>query len=421
MNLVNLLNTIRDNASSVYKDTIPEATRTNIESIQAVMTDPTQGVVQNEFVSALLNMIILQVIHDKSFKDPLAELKKGNKPLGDTVEEIYANYVQAKGYDPAGTDLLTRELPDVKAIYHKMNRKDKYAVNINQDMLGKAFASYDKLESMISSLINTLSKSAERDEFTLIKQLFAQAYESGALTEIAVPDPTVNETNAKAFTKAVKIVSGDMQFPSARYNGWLRVQSTDIKPIVTNSTRDEQILIVSNATDVSLDVDYLAGIFNLEKGEFNNTRKIVIDEFPVPGMVACLVDREFFQVFDDLMRFSEFFNADNLETKYYLHVWQTLSYSSLVNAVCFMASSDSDNDGSVEEFTVTYTLASGTSSSNKRTKVLEGSKYTTTISGATAVAVTMGGETVSGAYNSTTKKVTINEVTGNIVITATKS
>ena len=421
MNLVNLLNTIRDNASSVYKDTIPEATRTNIESIQAVMTDPTQGVVQNEFVSALLNMIILQVIHDKSFKDPLAELKKGNKPLGDTVEEIYANYVQAKGYDPAGTDLLTRELPDVKAIYHKMNRKDKYAVNINQDMLGKAFASYDKLESMISSLINTLSKSAERDEFTLIKQLFAQAYESGALTEIAVPDPTVNETNAKAFTKAVKIVSGDMQFPSARYNGWLRVQSTDIKPIVTNSTRDEQILIVSNAVDVSLDIDYLAGIFNLEKGEFNNTRKIVIDEFPVPGMVACLVDREFFQVFDDLMRFSEFFNADNLETKYYLHVWQTLSYSSLVNAVCFMASSDSDNDGSVEEFTVTYTLASGTSSSNKRTKVLEGSKYTTTISGATAVAVTMGGETVSGAYNSTTKKVTINEVTGNIVITATKS
>lgn len=421
MNLVNLLNTIRDNASSVYKDTIPEATRTNIESIQAVMTDPTQGVVQNEFVSALLNMIILQVIHDKSFKDPLAELKKGNKPLGDTVEEIYANYVQAKGYDPAGTDLLTRELPDVKAIYHKMNRKDKYAVNINQDMLGKAFASYDKLESMITSLINTLSKSAERDEFTLIKQLFAQAYESGALTEIAVPDPTVNETNAKAFTKAVKIVSGDMQFPSARYNGWLRVQSSDIKPIVTNSTRDEQILIVSNATDVSLDVDYLAGIFNLEKGEFNNTRKIVIDEFPVPGMVACLVDREFFQVFDDLMRFSEFFNADNLETKYYLHVWQTLSYSSLVNAVCFMASSDSDNDGSVEEFTVTYTLATGTSSSNKRTKVLEGSKYTTTISGATAVAVTMGGETVSGAYNSTTKKVTINEVTGNIVITATKS
>jgi len=421
MNLVNLLNTIRDNASSVYKDTIPEATRTNIESIQAVMTDPTQGVVQNEFVSALLNMIILQVVHDKSFKDPLAELKKGNKPLGDTVEEIYANYVQAKGYDPAGTDLLTRELPDVKAIYHKMNRKDKYAVNINQDMLGKAFASYDKLESMISSLINTLSKSAERDEFTLIKQLFAQAYESGALTEIAVPDPTVNETNAKAFTKAVKIVSGDMQFPSARYNGWLRVQSTDIKPIVTNSTRDEQILIVSNATDVSLDVDYLAGIFNLEKGEFNNTRKIVIDEFPVPGMVACLVDREFFQVFDDLMRFSEFFNADNLETKYYLHVWQTLSYSSLVNAVCFMASSDSDNDGSVEEFTVTYTLASGTSSSNKRTKVLEGSKYTTTISGATSVAVTMGGNAVANAYNSTTKKVTIDSVTGNIVITATKS
>lgn len=421
MNIENLLNTIRDNASSVYQNTIPEATRTNIADIQAVMTDPAHGVVQNEFINALLNMIIIQVIQERSFKDPLGELKKGNKPLGDTVEEIYANYVQAKGYDPAGTDLLTRELPDVKAVYHKMNRKDKYAVNINQDMLGKAFASYEKLDTFISSLINTLVKSAERDEFTLIKQLFAQAYESGAMTEIAVPDPTISEENAKAFTKAVKIVSGDMQFPSDKYNGWLRVQSADNKPIVTNSTKDEQILIVSNAVDVSLDVDYLAGIFNLDKGEFNNTRKIVIDAFPVHGMVACLVDREFFQVWDDLYRFTEFFNADNIETKYILHVWQTLSFSSLVNSVCFMASSDSDNDGSVEEFTVTYTMASGTSSSNKRTKVLEGSKYTTTISGATSVAVTMGGNAVANAYNSTTKKVTIDSVTGNIVITATKS
>jgi len=418
MNIENLLNTIRDNASSVYQNTIPEATRTNIADIQAVMTDPAHGVVQNEFINALLNMIIIQVIQDKSFKDPLSELKKGNKPLGDTVEEIYANYVQAKGYDPAGTDLLTRELPDVKAIYHKMNRKDKYAVNINQDMLGKAFASYEKLESFISSLINTLVKSAERDEFTLIKQLFAQAYESGAMTEIAVPDPTLSEANAKAFTKAVKIVSGDMQFPSDRYNGWLRVQSSDIKPIVTNSTKDEQILIVSNAVDVSLDVDYLAGIFNLDKGEFNNTRKIVIDEFPVKGMVACLVDREFFQVWDDLYRFTEFFNSDNIETKYYLHVWQTLSFSSLVNSVCFMASSDSDSDGDVEEFSVTYTLADGITSSNKRTKVNEGSRYSTTITGATSVSVTMGGSAVANAYDSTTKKVTIDEVTGAIIITA---
>lgn len=418
MNIENLLNTIRDNASSVYQNTIPEATRTNIAEIQAEMTNPANGVVQNEFISSLLNMIILQVIHDKSFKDPLAELKKGTKPLGDTIEEVYANYVQAKGYDASGEDLLDRELPDVKCAYHKMNRKDKYAVNINQEMLGKAFGSYEKLESMISSLINTLSKSAERDEFTLIKQLFAQAYESGAMTEVVVPDPTISEENAKDFTKAVKIVSGDMVFPSDRYNGWLNVQSTDEVPIVTNSTKEEQILIVSNAVDVSLDIDYLAGIFNLDKGEFNNTKKIVIDEFPVNGMVACLVDRAFFQVYDDLMRFAEFSNPDNLETKYYLHVWQTLAYSPLVNSVCFMTGSDADSDDTIETFDVTYTLGTGVTSSNKRTKASEGSQYTTKLTGATTVTVTMGGTEVEDAYSSTTNKVTIDSVTGDIVIDA---
>ena len=33
--------------------------------------------------------------------------------------------------------------------------------------------------------------------------------------------------------------------------------------------------------------------------EFNDTRKIVIDAFPDPSIRACLVDEQFFQVYDD--------------------------------------------------------------------------------------------------------------------------
>lgn len=420
MDLTGVLNTIRDNASDIYRDRIPEATRTNIEDIQAGMTNPNNAVVTNEFITTLLNMIIKQVIITKFFSDPLKSLKKGAKPLGDTIEEIYANFVQAKGYDPTGADLLTRELPDVKAVYHRMNRKDKYKITVSPEMIQKAFSSYERLSSFIQSIINTLYNSSELDEFVLMKQLIKQACDNNAMKVVTVADPTASESNAKAFIKAVKIVSGDMVFANSNNNAYLTSQTTDVKPIITNTPKAEQVLIIDNATDVSVAIDVLASVFNMSVAEFNDTRKIVIDAFPDPSIRACLVDEQFFQVYDDLVMFKEFENGEGLYRNYYLHVWQTLAYSNLVNAVAFKVASDKDSDGTVEEFTVTYTLKSGVKSSNKAKKVIEGTSYSTNLTGVAAgdtVAVTMGGTAVtSTAYNSTTKTINIAEVTGAIVI-----
>lgn len=421
MDLVGVLNTIRDNASDIYRSRIPEATRTNIQDIQEGMTNPNNAVVTNEFISTLLNMIIKQVIHNKFFSDPLKSLKKGTKPLGDTIEEIYANFVQAKGFDPTGADLLDREMPDVKAVYHRMNRQDRYKITISPEQIQKAFASYDKLESFIQTIINTLYNSSELDEFVLMKQLIKQAIDNNAMKVVTIPDPVASEQNAKDFIKAVKIVSGDMVFANSNNNAYLESQSTDNKALITCTPKSEQILIIDNATDVSVSIEVLAYVFNMSVAEFNDTRKIVIDAFPDESIRACLVDEQFLQVYDDLVLFKEFENAEGLYKNYYLHVWQTLAYSNLVNAVCFKVASDEDSDGTVEEFTITNTLKSGVKTSNKAKKISEGSSYSAILTGVAAgdtVAVTMGGTAVtSTAYNSTNKTINIDSVTGNIVVT----
>jgi len=421
MDLVGVLNTIRDNASDIYRSRIPEATRTNIQDIQEGMTNPNNAVVTNEFISTLLNMIIKQVIHNKFFSDPLKSLKKGTKPLGDTIEEIYANFVQAKGFDPTGADLLQREMPDVKAVYHRMNRQDRYKITISPEQIQKAFASYDKLESFIQTIINTLYNSSELDEFVLMKQLIKQAIDNNAMKVVTIPDPVASEQNAKDFIKAVKIVSGDMVFANSNNNAYLSSQSTDTKALITCTPKSEQILIIDNATDVSVSIEVLAYVFNMSVAEFNDTRKIVIDAFPDESIRACLVDEQFLQVYDDLLLFKEFENAEGLYKNYYLHVWQTLAYSNLVNAVAFKVASDTDSDGTVEEFTITNTLKSGVKTSNKAKKISEGSSYSAILTGVAAgdtVAVTMGGTAVtSTAYNSTNKTINIDSVTGNIVVT----
>lgn len=421
MDLVGVLNTIRDNASDIYRNRIPEATRTNIQDIQEGMTNPNNAVVTNEFISTLLNMIIKQVIHNKFFSDPLKSLKKGTKPLGDTIEEIYANFVQAKGFDPTGAELLQREMPDVKAVYHRMNRQDKYKVTISPEQIQKAFASYDKLESFIQTIINTLYNSSELDEFVLMKQLIKQAIDNNAMKVVTIPDPVSSEQNAKDFIKAVKIVSGDMVFANANNNAYLESQSTDNKALITCTPKSEQILIIDNATDVSVSIEVLAYVFNMSVAEFNDTRKIVIDAFPDENLRACLVDEQFFQVYDDLLMFKEFDNGEGLYKNYILHVWQTLAYSNLVNAVAFRVATDSDTDGQLETYTVTRTLATGVKSSNRRNKTEEGSSYSTTLSGIKpehTVTVTMGGNNItSTAYDEETGEIEIASVIGNIVIT----
>lgn len=420
MDAIEVLNTIRDNASQAYQDRVPVATRNNIEEVGEAITDLNNAVVYNEFINTLANMIYAPMLIKKSWQNPLGKFKKGKKTFGDTVEEVYNNFIKAQTFDQTGAGLLTRHLPDTKVVFHRMNRQDSYVLTDSPESLAKAFKSYEGLAEYLENLFTTIRNSAELDEYVLMRNLFEEAYNNNALKVIAVADPQASEANAKALIKAIKTVSGDMEFANSNNNAYLTAQSTDNKPIVTFSKKDEQVLIIDNPTDVQCNTEVLAYAFGRDLLTFNTEVKQVIDAFPVKGMVAALVDKNFFQVYDDLFTFREFENGLGLYRNHILHVWQTLGYSILCNAVAFVVASDQNSDGDIaDEYTVSYTLKTGVTSTNKRTSVLEGSTYKTTLKGVEAgdtVTVTMGGTNItSTAYEDGVVK--IDTVSGNIVIT----
>ena len=421
MDAIEVLNTIRDNASQAYQDRVPEATRTNIEEVGEAITNLNNAVVYNEFISTLANMLYAPMLIKKSWSNPLGKFKKGKKTFGDTVEEVYNNFIKAQTFDQTGSGLLTRHLPDTKVVFHRMNRQDSYVLTDSPEALAKAFKSYEGVSEYLENLFTTIRNSAELDEYILMRELIAQAYESNAMVVVPVADPTASKANADAFIKTVKTVSGDMVFPNEHNNAYLTAQSDDNKPITTFSKLDEQIFIIDNPTNVSVAVDSLAYAFNKSVLEWNSTQKEVIDAFPVEGMVACLVDRNFFQVYDDLFTFREFENGLGLYRNHILHVWQTLGFSILCNAVCFVIASDQNSDGDIaDQYTVTLTLKTGVTSTNKRTAIEEGATYKTTlkgVKGTDTVAVTVGGVTDASAYDSDTGVVKIEKVSGNIAIT----
>lgn len=413
--LVEILNTIRDNSSAEYQERVPEATRDNIVAVGDPIIN--YSPIANEFVSALINRIAFTIIQSKIRKNPLEMFKKGNKPLGDDVQEVFINLAEGSTYDQTGANLLNRKLPDVKVVYHRMNRQDIYKVTINQPLLAKAFVSYNNLQSFINGIINSLYAGDEYDQFILFKNVLNEAINTNGIKLVAV-DAVEDESTGKAFVKLLRTLSTNMTFMSSDFNAYLDVQSTDIKPIKTFTPRENQVIVIRSDVDASIDVDVLAAAFNMDKAEFL-ARRIIVDKFDNEGVLAVLMDIATPQIYDDLYRMESFYNPEGLYWNYMLHHWQTLSYSLFTNAIAF-------TDFSKADYSVTYTLDAGITSTNTATTKRAGSSYQTTLKLGEGVVlddveVTMGGTDITtDVYDSDTKKIVIPSVSGAIVITATK-
>ena len=66
-------------------------------------------------------------------------------------------------------------------------------------------------------------------------------------------------------------------------------------------------------------------------------QRVLIDNFAnLTGVVAALVDESFFMVFDNLIEFTEQYNAQGLYWNYFLHVWKTFSTSPFATAILFL-------------------------------------------------------------------------------------
>lgn len=334
-NMVNVLNTIRANASEAYQSRVPVATQSNITEVGAgVMSFKAT---ENEFLSALVNKIAMTIVHNKTFRNPLAVLKKGTIPLGKNLEEIYTNPATGTVFDPSGADLLARNLPDVKAIYHTMNRQGKYKVTVSKAQLITAFRSYAELEKLLNTIVNSIYSGDNLDEFMLMKELFASAITGGKLKTVDIT--AVSDTDsAKAFVKSVKTVGQAMTFPSKSFNSYYDInKDNDAKPVITWTPLENQVLILRNDVSVEVDVELLAQAFNVSYTDLQQ-RTIVVDGFgSATNCNAILCDAAFVQVYDQLQQMENFHNGEGLYDNFIYHHWQMYSLSLFANAVAFMS------------------------------------------------------------------------------------
>ena len=326
-------NVIREDSSTVFMNTVPSATADNINTIANILFDSSYTPQLNEFVSNLVNRIALTIIKNKSFTNPLAMFKKGSVPLGTDIQEVYEDRIDAEKYEISNTEmakLLTITDPKTHVAYYRRNRQDMYTKTIAREALQGAFVSWDKFESYIEAITTSLYSSNYIDEFKYTKDLLDGAYNQGKVITSVVSKP-VDASTSKAFLKQVRALYTKMSLPSTEYNAY-SLMSGSGKKITTWTDKDRIVLIITADALANLDVEALASAFNIDKADFMG-RVITIDQFDNDEIVAVMCDEAFLQIYDNLLRFDEFYNARVMAWNEYLHAWGTYAISPFANCV----------------------------------------------------------------------------------------
>lgn len=354
-NSVEILNTIRANATPYYKQMIPKAAdnTASVRAIGNVMMN--YEPLQNEFLSSLYNRIGRVIITSKMYYNPWAPFKKGLMELGETTEEIFVNIAKAHTFNPekAESDFMKREIPDVRAAFHTMNYQKFYKATISNDQLRQAFLSWQGITDLIAKIVDAMYTAHNYDEFQVTKYMLARNILNGMLYGHTVP--TVSKENASDIVTEVKAISNELVYESTNYN---------VAGVYTFTEKNDQFIITNARFDAIMDVNVLAAAFNMDKAEFMGHR-VQIDGFdriddarmqqlfaddPNAGYVpltsdekaalaavpAIIVDRDYFMIFDNLYKFTEDYNGEGLYWQYWYHAWKTFSTSPFANGVVFV-------------------------------------------------------------------------------------
>lgn len=346
---VDILNTIRANAPYEYQSMVPEIHDTkDIPRVGEVIYGYPNCA--NYFITSLINRIALVHVKAAVFNNAYAELKKGYLDFGETVEEVFVNIAKAREFsaEKAAERELKRTLPDVRSAFHTMNWRVQYPVTIQDEDLRQAFTSINGVQDLIAKIVDSIYTAAEYDEYLLFKYLIIKGITSGKMYPVSILDGDMKNAAVK-----FRGTSNLLTFMKTQFNA---------EGVHTTTPKSDQYIFMDSEYNANYDVNVLSAAFNMDKADFMG-KLMLIDDFTtfdnerfnviransdmieevtptelalMQNVKAVLVDREWFQMYDNNNKFTEKYVASGMYWNYFYNVWKTVSYSPFSNAVVFV-------------------------------------------------------------------------------------
>lgn len=300
----------------------------------------------NEFLSALVNKIIYQRATYFNWSNPFAKYVGTPIRFGDTIENVFIEAPDGYTYDPDATDPFVKYIPNAKTLYATINKEMQYCCTINDALLRRAAINETGFQELINYILASMTAKSNIDDYFL--QLGALQSDIYGVDSALYIDPTLTlKEQAELLTKDIIDYASAMQLPSTKYN----------KLEVMTATKKENLLLVIRRNLLNLiNLDYLTGVFNLNKVDLLD-KIIVVEDFRVKGKVAQgdpeVIGKDFAYVILDTEGFDNhialedggmIYNPKGKYTNHFLNTWEIKSFKYFYNAVARTITNEEPTD-----------------------------------------------------------------------------
>lgn len=309
--------------------------------------------VSNQFLSALVNKIVYQKVHKMRFTNPFKKFESYPVKFGDTVENLWIELPEGYTYDKDATDPFAIKIQSAKSLYASINYEMQYQITIYRKLLKRAVLNEYGLMDVIDYMVSSVGTKKDIDEYQATvymlnnENLFANGFEE---LEIAA-DATPLE-KYKAITQKIVDVATDFSLPCKDNNKLGVMNVTD---------KSDVVLVIKQEILNHINLDYLAGVFNLSKVQLveniipvrsfqvvkpgDETAQPAVDPSVIGEDIDfMLLDANGFDIHDALQDSGSIYNPKGKYTNQFTDSWKIIAYKYFFNARAFVVTTASQGE-----------------------------------------------------------------------------
>lgn len=340
--------------------------------------------VANAFYTTLTNLVAFIIITSRLYENPLGRwTKKGIIETGETIEDIFIGLASVFQFSPTNAEknVFARVIQDPPVAFYRMNFQKFYKMTYSVYETRQAFLSFQGVNDLLSRKIQSMYTAMNYDEYLMTKYMSARAILNGYF--YPVPIQQINGSTARDVTTSIVAAAQSLQFMSKKYN---------VAGVDTYSDITDQLILLTPSAYANFRVNVLALSFNKEDAQLTGN-VVMFDGFSewdterlqmlftdengnqdpayVPltddeitqlsDVEVMMVDKDFFQIYDNLLTSDDLKNPEGLYTNYWLHVWKTFAISPFSVAIVFSNGTPSVTSVTVNPSTLTMTAGQNAS------------------------------------------------------------
>lgn len=345
--IIAILNKIREDQDLSYQNAVPKVDeKTILSQYGAVICG--NPYIKNAFLNNFMNYFMYEETKQHIFESEFDRLKNPTLIARYGSFEAFRNTIKPMDYNEEDlARILKLYKPDVKTAYFARNRQDIFPMSIIREELIGAFADFEKFDSFVTGLYESIVNSNKVVEYNAIKECINVNVQGGAIKKVIIP--TINSSTSASIAKMIRAYVTRMQKPSTQYNAYIDMEGATGEAVETQTPKQALLLIADSDTIAEISIDVLASAFNLAYADFQ-INLIELDDFGYnvydrnsrtivgrqPSNIKFMIcDEALFKIEDNLDVTAEGTNDATLAKQVFYHIWQTIQVRPWANAIAF--------------------------------------------------------------------------------------